>query len=159
MNLIVRERLFENLNRLTHLMIYLDDSSDIGISIEQAKLAAKSDIPVLLRGETGTGKELFAHAIHSGGERKFNKFIRVNCAAIHPITLEAELFGQEIGSAQNGNFVLKQGLFEESENGTLFLDEISDLPLSAQKKLLYYLTRGHNLSVQVVIILLNYRFE
>ena len=51
-------------------MIFMDDSSDIGISIEQAKLAAKSDIPVLLRGEAGTGKELFAHAIHSGGEQE-----------------------------------------------------------------------------------------
>lgn len=117
-------------------------SSEIGISVEQAKVAAKSAIPVLLRGEAGTGKELFAHAIHSGGERKFNKFIRVNCAAIHPGVLEAELFGKEDGNAENGNYQLKQGLFEETENGTLFLDEITDLPLTVQKKILRYLQEG-----------------
>ncbi|MCZ2260123.1 sigma 54-interacting transcriptional regulator [Sporosarcina sp. G11-34] len=117
-------------------------SSDIEISIEQAKLAAKSNLAVLLRGETGTGKELFAHAIHSGGERKLKKFIRVNCAAIHPITLEEELFGVEKGDVENDVSVLEQGLFEEAENGTLFLDEISELPLAVQRKLLHYLQSG-----------------
>ena len=91
-------------------------SSDIEISIEQAKLAAKSDIPVLLRGEAGTGKELFAHAIHSSSERRFNKFIRVNCSAMDPSKLEVELFGQESGVSQNGNDST-QGLFQESEQG------------------------------------------
>ncbi|WP_404830724.1 sigma 54-interacting transcriptional regulator, partial [Sporosarcina beigongshangi] len=70
-------------------------SSDIEISIEQAKLAAKSDVAVLLRGETGTGKELFAHAIHSSSKRRFHKFIRVNCATMNPVTFESELFGQK----------------------------------------------------------------
>ena len=91
-------------------------SSDIEISIEQAKLAAKSDVPVLLRGEAGTGKELFAHAIHSSSERRFNKFIRVNCSAMHPAKLESELFGQESGVSENGNDST-QGLFKESEQG------------------------------------------
>ena len=135
-------------------------SPDIQISIEQAKLAAKSDMPVLLRGETGAGKELFAHAIHSGGNRKFNKFIRVNCAAIQLLTLDAELFGLEKGSAGNGNLDVKLGLFEETEKGTLFLDEISELPLSIQKKLLHYLQSGticrigndHPIKVSVRII-------
>lgn len=117
-------------------------STEICISVEQAKIAAKSVLPVLLRGEVGTGKELFAHAIHSGGDRKFNKFIRVNCAAIHPAALEAELFGEERGNAENGNYHLKQGLFDETENGTIFLDEVTDLPLTTQKKLLLYLQEG-----------------
>jgi len=116
------------------------ESMDIGISIEQAKLAARNSVPILLRGEAGSGKELFAHAIHSGSERKFNKFIRVNCSAIHPVTLEAELFGQK--HDPNGQLDLKESLFLESADGTLFLDEISDLSLSVQKKLLQYLQEG-----------------
>ncbi|WP_186670541.1 sigma 54-interacting transcriptional regulator [Sporosarcina sp. BP05] len=116
-------------------------SSDIEISIEQAKLAAKSDIAILLRGEAGTGKELFAHAIHSSSDRRFNKFIRVNCSAIHPSKLEAELFGQESGVSQNGNDSTP-GLFQASEKGTLFLDEVVDLPLVVQARLLNYLKSG-----------------
>lgn len=111
-------------------------SMNIKLSIEQAKLATQNDFSVLLRGEAGTGKELFAHAIHSEGNRKFNKFIRVNCSAIHPAALEAELFGQ---SDPNN---VKDGLFIEAENGTLFLDEVADLPLSLQEKLLHYLQTG-----------------
>lgn len=116
------------------------ESMDISISIAQAKLSAKNKVPILLRGESGSGKELFAHAIHSDSERKSNKFIRVNCSAIHPVSLEAELFGQQYGS--NGQLDLKESLFVESANGTLFLDEIADLPLSVQKKLLHYLQEG-----------------
>ncbi|MBO0586393.1 sigma 54-interacting transcriptional regulator [Sporosarcina sp. E16_8] len=116
-------------------------SSDIEISIEQAKLAAKSDIAILLRGEAGTGKELFAHAIHSSSDRRFNKFVRVNCSAIHPSKLEAELFGQESGASQNGNDSMP-GLFQASEKGTLFLDEVADLPLVVQARLLNYLKSG-----------------
>ena len=111
-------------------------STNIRLSIEQAKLATQNDFSVLLRGEAGTGKELFAHAIHSEGNRKLNKFIRVNCSAIQSAVLEAELFGQ---SDQHN---VKDGLFIEAENGTLFLDEVADLPLSIQKKLLHYLQTG-----------------
>ncbi|MBO0600294.1 sigma 54-interacting transcriptional regulator [Sporosarcina sp. E16_3] len=116
-------------------------SSDLEISIEQARLAAKSDIAILLRGEAGTGKELFAHAIHSSSDRRFNKFIRVNCSAIHPSKLEAELFGQESGVSQDGNDSTP-GLFQASEKGTLFLDEVVDLPLVVQARLLNYLKSG-----------------
>lgn len=116
------------------------ESSEIRISIEQAKLAATSNLPVLLRGEAGTGKELFAHAIHSGSDRKFNKFIRVNCASMHPIMLETELFGQTDWNSQNVN--MKQSFFKEAENGTLFLDEVNDLSLSIQRKLLRYIRDG-----------------
>jgi PAS domain S-box-containing protein len=116
-------------------------SSDIEISIEQAKLAAKSDVPVLLRGEAGTGKELFAHAIHSSSERRFNKFIRMSCTAMQPSKLESELFGQESAFSQNGNGSTP-GLFKESEKGTLFLDEVADLSLVVQMRLLNYLKSG-----------------
>lgn len=116
------------------------ESADIGISIEQAKLAARNAVPILLRGEAGSGKELFAHAIHSGSERKFNKFIRVNCSAIEPSALDSTLFGQV--SDENGKFEFQEGLFSETEHGTLFLDEITDLPIPVQKKLLHYLQEG-----------------
>lgn len=125
-------------------------SSDIEISVEQAKLAAKSEVPVLLRGETGTGKELFAHAIHSGSKRRFHKFIRVNCATMNATAFESELFGQ------NGELEKGQGLFEESDQGTLFLDEVADLPLAVQQRLLTYLADGANdsnanqLSVRII---------
>ncbi|HJF32878.1 MAG TPA: sigma 54-interacting transcriptional regulator [Sporosarcina psychrophila] len=116
-------------------------SSDIEMSIAQARLAAKSDVPVLLRGEAGTGKELFAHAIHSSSERRFNKFIRLNCSAMDRSTLESELFGVEssTSSNRNGN---TQGFFKESNLGTLFLDEVTDLPLAVQDRLLNYLKNG-----------------
>jgi len=106
-------------------------SKEIRISIEQAILAAGNDVPVLLRGEVGSGKELFGHAIHSESDRKFNKFIRVNCTTIDPILLEKELF-----------FKKESSIFKDTENGTLFLDEIADLPLAVQKKLLHYLVHG-----------------
>lgn len=113
------------------------DSPMIKIAIEQAKLVAKNDFTVLLRGEVGSGKESFAHAIHSEGNRKFNKFIRVNCAAIPAPYLEEKLFGKlDDGQA------LKIGLLEEESEGTIFLDEIADLSLSVQRKLLHYLKTG-----------------
>lgn len=114
----------------------------INIAIEQARLAANNDFTVLVRGEVGSGKELFAHAIHSEGERKFNKFIRVNCAAISPHLLEEKLFGK-----QSHNGIEKIGLFEEVDQGTLFLDEIADLSLQIQEKLLHYLQTGQFTSV------------
>ncbi len=113
------------------------ESTNIRLSIDQARLATQNDFSVLLRGEAGTGKELFANAIHSEGNRKFNKFIRVNCSAMHPETLEAELFGK-----YDGNNPIENGLFIEADQGTLFLDEIVDLPIVVQQKLLHYLQTG-----------------
>ncbi len=113
-------------------------SADIEIAIEQAKLAARNSLPVLLRGEPGSGKELFAHAIHSASEQKYSKFVRVNCAN-HPFDLEAELFGKHDESQTND---FNDSLFIQSKNGTLYLDEISDMPLDVQKKLLIYLREG-----------------
>lgn len=119
------------------------ESPMIKIAIEQARLAANNDFTVLLRGEVGSGKELFAHAIHNEGKRKFNKFIRVNCTVIPPHLLEEKLFGK-LG-VESGDE--KIGLLEEVSDGTLFIDEIVDLPLPIQSKLLHYLNTGEFSSV------------
>lgn len=105
-------------------------------AIEQAKKAALTPATVLLRGESGTGKELFAHAIHNASERKYNQFIRVNCAAISESLLESELFGYEEGAFTGARRGGKRGLFEEASGGTIFLDEIGELSMSMQVMLL-----------------------
>ncbi len=112
------------------------DSNEMNISIEQAKLAAKTPVTVLLRGESGTGKELFAHAIHSSSDRKYNKFIRVNCAAFSEHLLERELFGYEEGAFTGAKQGGKRGLFEDANHGSIFLDEIGELSSNTQAKLL-----------------------
>jgi DNA-binding NtrC family response regulator len=105
------------------------------------KPAAASDISVLLLGETGVGKELFARALHEMGARRARPFVAVNCAAIPQDLVESELFGVEKG-AYTGALVSRPGRFERADGGTLFLDEIGDLPLSAQSKLLRVLQEG-----------------
>ncbi|CAG9609292.1 sigma-54 interaction domain-containing protein [Pseudoneobacillus rhizosphaerae] len=111
-------------------------SEEMTLAIEQARLGAKTPATVLLRGESGTGKELFAHAIHNASDRKFNKFIRVNCAAISESLLESELFGYEDGAFSGAKRGGKRGFFEEANNGSIFLDEIGELPAGTQAKLL-----------------------
>lgn len=106
------------------------------LALEQAKVGAKTPATVLLRGESGTGKELFAHAIHHESDRKHEKFIRVNCAAIAESLLESELFGYEEGAFSGAKSGGKKGLFEEAHMGSIFLDEIGELSLSTQAKLL-----------------------
>ncbi|PEB53260.1 sigma-54-dependent Fis family transcriptional regulator [Bacillus pseudomycoides] len=111
-------------------------SDETMAAIEQAKLGANTPATVLLRGESGTGKELFAHAIHNGSNRKYNKFVRVNCAAISENLLESELFGYEEGAFSGARRGGKRGFFEEANNGSIFLDEIGELSASTQAKLL-----------------------
>ncbi|MGF2617012.1 sigma-54-dependent transcriptional regulator [Rossellomorea vietnamensis] len=111
-------------------------SEEMNLAVEQAKLGAKTPATVLLRGESGTGKELFAHAIHNASDRKYNKFIRVNCAAISENLLESELFGYEEGAFSGAKRGGKKGLFEEANNGSIFLDEIGELKADTQAKLL-----------------------
>ncbi|PLS01687.1 sigma-54 interaction domain-containing protein [Neobacillus cucumis] len=122
-------------------------SEEMVIAIEQAKLGAKTPATVLLRGESGTGKELFAHAIHNASDRKYNKFIRVNCAAISESLLESELFGYEEGAFSGAVRGGKRGLFEEANNGSIFLDEIGELSANTQAKLLRVLQEGEIIRV------------
>ncbi|MDD2736967.1 MAG: sigma-54-dependent Fis family transcriptional regulator [Desulfuromonadaceae bacterium] len=103
--------------------------------------AAQSQITVLLLGETGVGKEVFARTLHESGSRSNESFIAINCAAIPHDLVEAELFGVEKG-AFTGALSSRPGRFERANGGTLFLDEIGDLPLSAQAKLLRVLQEG-----------------
>ncbi|MCK1991445.1 sigma-54-dependent transcriptional regulator [Peribacillus muralis] len=111
-------------------------SREMKLPVEQAKLSATTPATVLLMGESGTGKELFAHAIHNASDRKFNKFVRVNCAAISEALLESELFGYEEGAFTGANRGGKVGFFEEANQGSIFLDEIGELPANIQAKLL-----------------------
>ncbi|MBM7614043.1 sigma 54-interacting transcriptional regulator [Alkaliphilus hydrothermalis] len=103
---------------------------------------AKNDSTALLRGESGTGKDLFAKAIHNLSGRRDNKFIAVNCAALPSSLMESELFGYEKGSFTGAINSGKSGLFLEADGGTIFLDEIAELPLALQAKLLRVLQEG-----------------
>jgi DNA-binding NtrC family response regulator len=105
---------------------------------ETIKQVAPATTAVLITGETGTGKELIAHAIHRNSPRKDNPFIKINCGAITEHLVESELFGYEKG-AFTGAVVTKPGRFELAHTGTLFLDEIGDLPRDMQVKLLHVL--------------------
>lgn len=98
--------------------------------------AAKTMFPVLLTGETGTGKEVFANAIHNNGEQREKPMVSINCAAIPNELLESELFGYEEGAFTGAKKGGKKGKFELASGGTLFLDEIGDMPLGMQAKLL-----------------------
>jgi DNA-binding NtrC family response regulator len=106
-----------------------------------AQKAAGSSIPVLIEGESGVGKEMFARAIHGSGERKAKPFVAVNCGAIPDNLVESILFGHEKG-AFTGATERHTGKFVEAHGGTLFLDEVSELPLAAQVKLLRALQEG-----------------
>lgn len=106
-----------------------------------AEKVALTDAAVLLTGETGTGKEVFANAIHEGSERKKNTFVAINCSAFSKEILESELFGHKQG-AFTGAIKDKKGLIEEANGGTLFLDEIGEMPIELQAKLLRVLETG-----------------
>jgi transcriptional regulator with GAF, ATPase, and Fis domain len=103
--------------------------------MDQIELVARSDVPVLILGETGSGKEVVARAIHSRSPRAGKPFLRVNCGAIPPDLIDSELFGHERGSF-TGAVNVRKGWFERADGGTLFLDECGELPLAAQVRLL-----------------------
>ena len=103
--------------------------------LEQVAIVAPTDSTVLLHGETGTGKELIAHAIHKLSSRRQHAYVRMNCAAIPSGLLESELFGHEKG-AFTGALMQRKGRFELADGGSLFLDEIGDISLELQPKLL-----------------------
>src|SRR6266403_2183768 len=116
-------------------------SETMAAVLRTAQKAASSTIPVLIEGESGVGKELFARAIHGSGERKSKPFVAVNCGAIPDNLVESILFGHEKG-AFTGATERHMGKFVEASGGTLFLDEVGELPLAAQVKLLRALQEG-----------------
>lgn len=113
----------------------IGSSDKFQMVLNQIDMIAPVDSAVLIQGETGTGKEVIAQAIHDAGPRRQNRFVAVNCAAIPSALLESELFGHERG-AFTGAVAQTTGRFQSADRGTLFLDEIGDLPLELQPKLL-----------------------
>ena len=114
----------------------LGQGSEVDRAVKLARLFARSDGTVLIEGETGTGKELFAQSIHNESDRVYGPFVSVNCSAISDSLLESELFGYESGSFTGACKGGRKGLFECAHNGTIFLDEISETSISSQAKLL-----------------------
>ena len=137
----------------------IGDSAALESVLDQVEQVAPTDSTVLIEGETGTGKELIAHAIHNASQRCGRAFIKLNCAAIPLDLLESELFGHEKG-AFTGAIAQKIGRFEMADKGTLFLDEVGDIPPALQPKLLRVLQeqeferlgsgRTHKVNVRLV---------
>lgn len=124
----------------------IGDSKPLLQSINLAKKVAPTDTTVLLTGETGTGKEVFAAAIHQSSPRKHQNFVAINCSAFSHDLLESEMFGHIAGSF-TGATKDKKGLFEEANGGTIFLDEVGEMALDLQAKLLRVIENGEFLKV------------
>ena len=129
-----------------HFKSIIGQSPALDSLIRSARMVAATDVTVLLKGETGTGKEVFANAIQKESNRADKVFITLNCAALPESLIESELFGHKKGSF-TGATANTQGLFQAADGGTLFLDEINSLPLSIQAKLLRFLESGECLAV------------
>jgi len=119
----------------------IGESPPIRRVVEMVKMVASSDVPVLITGETGTGKEVVARMIHEQSARRDKPFVIVNCGALAENLIEAELFGHERG-AFTGAVKKREGRFKAADGGTLFLDEVAELPQAAQAKLLRVLQEG-----------------
>lgn len=139
-------QLEKQLNQKLSFENIIGKSKLIKQAVESAKKVANTDATVLLTGETGTGKEVFAQAIHQASKRSKNNFIAVNCSAFSKELLENELFGHKAG-AFTGATKDAKGIFEEANNGTVFLDEIGEMPLDLQAKLLRVLESGEFLKL------------
>jgi formate hydrogenlyase transcriptional activator len=154
-----RLRSVEHDDRDRHFDHIVGNSPALELALAEVQRVAPTDSTVLVLGETGTGKELIAHAIHNLSPRCGRPFVKLNCAAIPFDLLESELFGHEKG-AFTGAVSQKVGRFEMADTGTLFLDEIGDLPLAIQPKLLRVLQeheferlgsgRTHHINVRLV---------
>jgi len=135
-------------------------SADMKVILEKARHIAGTDLTVLITGETGTGKEILAQAIHNASSRSLQPFVAVNCAAIPVDLIESEFFGYAAGAFTGALRGGKQGLFEQANNGTVFLDEIGDMPKHLQSKLLRVLQErqvtpvgsNHTIDVDIRVI-------
>ncbi len=137
-----KRSLLTKLGREQNTETIVGEESGLRLVMSRVELVARSDVPALILGETGTGKELVARAIHQRSERAQGPFIRVNCGAIPPELIDSQLFGHEKGSF-TGASESRQGWFERADGGTLFLDEIGELPLDAQVRFLRVLQDGY----------------
>jgi len=124
----------------------LGESKVLKDAVSLARKVAGTDVPVLLTGETGTGKEVFAQAIHYSSKRAKQNFVAVNCSSFSKELLESEMFGHKAGSF-TGALKDKKGLFEEANNGTIFLDEIGEMAFELQAKLLRILETGEYIKI------------
>ena len=124
----------------------LGDSKALKDAVSLAQKVSETDVPVLLTGETGTGKEVFAQAIHYNSKRAKQNFVAVNCSSFSKELLESEMFGHKAGSF-TGALKDKKGLFEEADNGTIFLDEIGEMAFELQAKLLRILETGEYIKI------------
>jgi formate hydrogenlyase transcriptional activator len=139
-NQLAQEKLYleDEIRSEMHFDEIVGDSPLLRAVLKQVETVAPTDSTVLIQGETGTGKELIARAIHNLSHRREHTFVKVNCAAIPIGLLESELFGHERG-AFTGAIAQKSGRFELAHRGTLFLDEVGDIPIELQPKLLHVL--------------------
>ncbi|MGF7185924.1 transcriptional regulator with PAS, ATPase and Fis domain [Desulfitispora alkaliphila] len=131
-----QERLADKELTKSHFKPFISANKDVQETVEVARRAALFDANILITGETGTGKEVLASAVHAESGRKKMPFIKVNCAAIPSNLLESELFGYEGGAFTGARATGKLGKFELADNGTIFLDEVGDMPLEMQAKIL-----------------------
>jgi hydrogenase-4 transcriptional activator len=136
-----KQTLLRRLGRSEVADTIVGEESGLGQVMQRVDLVSRSEVPVLILGETGTGKELVARAIHNRSERHSGPFLRVNCGAIPRELIDSQLFGHEKGSFTGAN-ESRQGWFERADQGTLFLDEIGELPLDAQVRFLRVLQDG-----------------
>ncbi len=136
-----RQSLLRRLGRDAIVDDIVGAESGLKAVMERVDMVAPSDVPVLILGETGSGKEVIARAIHQRSPRRDKPFLRINCGAIPPELVDSELFGHEKGSF-TGATSLRKGWFERADGGSLFLDEVAELPLAAQVRLLRVLQDG-----------------
>ncbi|MFC4023816.1 sigma-54 interaction domain-containing protein [Oceanobacillus longus] len=137
-----RKKLINQSGAIYSLHDIVGSSDQLNKVKEKIKKVSSGDVSVLLKGDSGTGKELFAHSIHHLSERSAKPFIKINCAAIPEELLESELFGYVEGAFTGAVKGGKLGKFQLADGGTLFLDEIGDMPLNAQVKILRVLQEG-----------------
>ena len=132
-------------NKIIPLISRAVEKAKMNVRLEKQKVSV-TDVPVLLTGETGTGKEVFAQAIHYSSKRSKQNFVAVNCSSFSKELLESEMFGHRAGSF-TGALKDKKGLFEEANNGTIFLDEIGEMAFELQAKLLRILETGEYIKI------------